>query len=266
MYTSNIFDKCRAGLRPLLGLTRLVLEQDCALCGAASGQALLCSPCRSELPALGARCPRCAMPGNSGAECGRCLRRPPQFHATHAALRYAFPADRLILSLKYGARLPVAALLADLLAGHLATSRQQAKPSADIDLVMPMPLHPRRLATRGFNPAAEIGRRVAGALALPFARDLALRVRDTPAQADLPLRMRRTNVRGAFACRPQLAGRSVAVVDDVMTSGTTLDELARALKGAGARHVECWVVARTWPRDGSPGWRKGEAHLLHASA
>jgi predicted amidophosphoribosyltransferase len=272
MSIANLFDKCLNGLRPLQALACLALEQDCALCGAKSGQALLCTPCRDELPALGARCPRCAMPGRSDGECGRCLRRPPYFDATHSAMRYAFPADRLVLSLKYGATLPIAALLADLLAAHLAEARPLPEPrgaepryphvarqprprsvphsgiDAGIDMVMPMPLHPRRLATRGFNPAVEIGRRVARTLALPFAHDLAQRVRDTPAQADLPLRSRRANVRGAFACSPRLAGCSIAIVDDVMTSGATLDELARALKVAGACRVENWVVARTWPR------------------
>ena len=278
MLLSNLFDKCLNGVRPLQALAHLALEQDCALCGAESGQELLCRPCHDELPALGDRCPRCAMPCATGGECGRCLRRPPHFDATRAAMRYAFPADRLVLSLKYGARLPIAALLADLLAAHLAAGRPPPDPrgadvcdrhaanescdmcetsprtaphpgiDAGFDMVIPMPLHPRRLATRGFNPAVEIGRRVARTLALPFAHNLAQRVRDTPAQADLPLRSRRANVRGAFACSPRLAGCSIAIVDDVMTSGATLDELARALKAAGACRVENWVVARTWPR------------------
>lgn len=273
MLLTNLFDKCLNGLRPLQGLAHLALVQDCALCGAESGQALLCRPCRDELPAMGDRCPRCAMPCGTGGECGRCLRRPPHFDATRAAMRYAFPADRLVLSLKYGARLPIAALLADLLAARLAGARppsdardphaahvahgaREPRPrtaphssiDAGIDMVLPMPLHPRRLATRGFNPAVEIGRRVARALALPFAHDLAQRVRDTPAQADLPLRRRRANVRGAFACDSRVAGCSIAIIDDVMTSGATLDELARVLKAAGAHRVENWVVARTWPR------------------
>jgi len=202
------------------------------------------------------------MPSAVGEECGRCLRRQPHFDATHAALRYEFPADRLILSLKYGARLPLASLLANLLARALrreeARQREEHPIGAGtgagdtdigIGLVIAMPLHRRRLAVRGFNQSVEIGRRLSRALALPFSADGALRQRDTPPQAGLPLKLRRANVRGAFACSPGLAGQSVAVVDDVMTSGATLDELARELKRAGAVRVENWVVARTWPRD-----------------
>ena len=224
-----------------------VLPQDCHLCGAPSIDALLCGPCdRSleELPAV--HCPRCAMPSPSGHLCGRCMKRAPNYDATRAALRYEFPADRLILALKYRNTLPMAAYLARKLA---ATVRSRAKSGIGIDLVVPMPLHSRRLALRGFNQSVEIGRRVAHELALPFSFQAVQRLRDTPSQADLPLARRRANVRGVFACNESLAGKCVAVVDDVMTSGATLDALAGALKRAGAVHVENWVVARTWPRE-----------------
>lgn len=224
-----------------------VLAQDCALCGARSGGQMLCTPCDDSLPRLTdrcLRCPRCAMPSASGEACGRCLKRAPHFDATHAVLRYGFPADRVILSLKYGANLPAAAYLAQL----LAQSLRHAANARNVDLVLAMPLHRRRLAQRGFNQSVEIGRRVARELDLPFSHAAAVRVRDTPPQADLPLIRRRANVRGAFDCTQTLDGRSVAVIDDVMTSGATVDELAKVLKRAGAMRVENWVVARTWPR------------------
>ena len=112
-----------------------------------------------------------------------------------------------------------------------------------------MPLHPRRLAQRGFNQSVEIGRLVAQSRGLPFSTGIVERVRDTQPQADLPLRRRSANVRRAFACLQEVAGKRIAVVDDVMTSGATLDEVARTLKRAGASHVENWVLARTWPHD-----------------
>lgn len=238
----------------------ILLPQDCQLCAAASGAALLCCGCLESLPRTGAACcPQCAMPSPAGEPCGTCLKRPPHFDATHAALRYAFPADRLVQSLKYNARLPVAVLLADLLLEH------QRKTGATLpDAFIPMPLHPARLATRGYNQAVEIARHVARTLQRPLLTATAVRLRNTPPQADLPLERRHANLRGAFACHDDqgdngdnggnggngnnrhIAGLSVAVVDDVMTTGASLNELARVLKRAGAARVENWVAARTW--------------------
>ena len=225
------------------------------------------------------------MPSISGETCGTCLKRPPHFDATFSALRYAFPADRLVLALKFGARLPVAALLAELMLERLQpeplvngrTSIHSTENSRRIsparsavraggalvassshvdmacntaplpDLLIPMPLHRTRLAARGFNQSVEISRRLARQLQRPALTRGVGRLRDTPPQRELPVRRRRANVLGAFECSADLTGRSVAIVDDVMTTGATLDELARVLKRAGAIHVENWVAARTWP-------------------
>lgn len=224
---------------------RALLAQDCQLCAAASGPDLLCSNCLQSLPRLAATCPRCAMPMATKGMCGQCLKTPPHFDATLAALRYAFPADQLILGLKYGARLPLAILLGDLLANRL--SLRLTAP----DLMIPMPLHRARLAERGFNQALEISRQLARISGVPIRTDGIVRVRDTPRQADLHARQRLANVRGAFDCGVNLSGMTVAIVDDVMTTGASLNELARTLKRAGAARVENWVVARTWPGPGS---------------
>ncbi len=215
-------------------LARTALAQDCVLCGAASGDELLCGGCRAELPLLPESCPRCALPSPGAAPCGAC--GAAHYDATLAVWRYEFPCDRLVQALKYRARLPIAGLFARALAGRL---RGRA------DLVVPMPLHRSRVAERGFNPSLEIARalvRLTGGTLAPAA---ARRVRPTRAQAELPLEQRAANVRGAFECAMDLQGRRVAVIDDVMTTGTTLDELARVLKAAGASRVENWVVART---------------------
>ena len=215
-------------------LARAALAQDCALCGAASGEELLCAGCRADLPPLPGSCPRCALPSPGEAPCGACT--AAHYDATVAVWRYEFPCERLVQGLKYRARLPVAGFFARALALRVP---------AGADLVVPMPLHRSRLAERGFNPSLEIARALVrltgGALAVGAAR----RVRHTRAQAELPLEERAANVRGAFECRLDLRGRRVAVVDDVMTTGTTLDELARVLKAAGASRVENWVIART---------------------
>lgn len=244
MSIANILDKCSNVMH---AIANRVLPQDCHLCGAPSVDALLCDSCDRSLQRINPmHCPCCAMPSTCRQICGRCIKRTPNYDATHAALLYEFPADRLILALKHRNRLPMAGFLARKLAAAVAS---KAESGIRIDLVIPMPLHRQRLTLRGFNQSVEIGRRVAHQLALAFSAETAQRLRNTPSQAELPLARRRANVRGAFACSASLSGKSVAVVDDVMTSGATLDALAGALKRAGAVHVENWVVARTWPRE-----------------
>ncbi len=212
---------------------------DCLLCGEESGPELLCAACAAELPALAEHCPQCALPSPAGAVCGSCLDRPPHYDRTLALWRYEFPCDRLVQALKYRARLALSGFFARSLA---------SRPLPEVDLIVPMPLHPKRLAERGFNQALEIARGLARRLGRPIEPRGALRVKDTPPQTRLPYEERAKNVRGAFLCKLDLSGASVAVVDDVMTTGATLNELARALKRAGATRVENFVIARTVPR------------------
>jgi len=213
--------------------------QDCLLCGAESGPELLCAACIAELPAVAESCPRCALPSPAAAVCGSCLNHPPHFDATLALWRYEFPCDRLVQALKYRARLALAGFFARSLA---------SRPMPEVDLIVPMPMHPRRLAERGFNQALEIARGLTRHLGRPIEPRGVLRVKDTLPQTKLPYDERAKNVRGAFLCQLDLSGASVAVVDDVMTTGATLNELARALKRAGATRVENFVIARTVPR------------------
>ncbi len=212
---------------------------DCLLCGEESGPELLCAACAAELPTLVEHCPQCALPSHAGAVCGSCLDRPPHYDRTLALWRYEFPCDRLVQALKYRARLALAGFFARSLA---------SRPMPEVDLIVPMPLHPTRLAERGFNQALEIARGVARHLGKPIEPRGVLRVKDTPPQTELPYEERAKNVRGAFLCKLDLSGVSVAVLDDVMTTGATLNELARALKRAGAARVENLVIARTVPR------------------
>jgi ComF family protein len=208
----------------------------CFLCRGAA-RALLCASCDAELPRLAAGlCPRCALASPGGAVCGRCLAEPPHYDATVAALAYRFPADALVHALKFRGELALAPFLAFLL-------NEKLNSSEPVDCVIPVPLSASRLRSRGYNQAAELARQLRrGRL------DLALCVReaDSPPQTGLAPDARRRNVRGAFRCTRPLAGASVAVVDDVMTTGATLDEIARTLKAAGAARVVNWVVARTF--------------------
>lgn len=227
----------RAAAHAIRSMGAVLLPQDCLLCGASAGPTLLCRGCADALPRLPrAVCPVCALPAAAGTVCGSCLKQPPHFDATVAGFRYGFPLDRLVQALKYQHRLALAPWFARaLLAG--------ARP--DGELVLALPLGARRLRERGFNQALEIARPLARALGLPLPTGICIRAADTAPQASLPWRARQKNVRGAFECRQNLTGKSVLVIDDVMTSGATLNEFARTLKRHGAHRVSNWVVART---------------------
>lgn len=220
------------------GLARLV-SQPCLLCGSRTLGAALCAPCRRDLPRLPSpRCPTCARPTPAGETCGACLKKPPAFERCRAALVYAPPADILVQRLKYGGELSLAGFLADL---FLTELDREDLPQA----LLPMPLHPNRLGERGFNQAVEIGRRLSQRLGIPLLLTDCHRTRDTPAQVGLDHEARQRNLRGAFACGQTLRGRHVALLDDVMTSGASLNALAQAARQAGVARVEAWVVART---------------------
>ncbi len=215
-----------------------VLAQPCVLCGARTRGGLLCPACEADLPRLPVeRCPRCALPSPAGHLCGACLKRPPAFDRCAAVFSYGFPLDALIRHCKYAGAQELASWFAASLASELTA---QPRP----DLIVPMPLHPKRLRERGFNQALEIARRLGDRLDLPC-RHACQRQRDTPPQAGLDLKARRRNLRGAFVCDEALAGKRIALLDDVMTSGSSLDELAKTARRAGAADISVWVVART---------------------
>jgi len=223
-------------IRPLF---RRLFAHACLLCGTASGTDRVCSGCRRELPHHTLpQCPQCAIPTPDGQTCGTCLKHPPAFDHSIAAFSYRFPVNQLIPALKYHSRLAIAQVLGQHLAEAVANCPRP-------DLLIPMPLHPARIRQRGFNHATEIARVVATSLKLQLDFSCCKRVRDTPPQVALAYDQRRRNVRGAFECNSTVEGKRIALIDDVMTTGTSLDELAKTLKRAGALEVEAWVVART---------------------
>ncbi len=208
----------------------------------------LCAGCVADLP--GARRPRCARcghptdrPASACTACAGADPRPGAPDATLAAADYAPPLDRVVTALKFGRQLALARPLGELLAARWLG----ALPAIPLDILVPVPLAERRLAQRGFNQSLEMARAMSASLArpLPVVHGRLLRVRDTPPQSELGLAERRANLHGCFACAGRLDGMRVGLVDDVMTSGSTLAEAARALRAAGAASVVAIVVART---------------------
>ncbi|AVO33921.1 ComF family protein [Ottowia oryzae] len=237
-------------LRPLLRLIRpgglAALPSQCHICHAWPAQPL-CERCVARFAQPVARCERCALPLTGDARiCGACLKNPPPLDLCLAAVHYAWPwADR-ITQFKFSAEPGLATPLAAL----LGAAPGVASALGAADLLIPLPLSDRRLAERGYNPAQLLAERIAPAR-LPPRLDLLLRTRHTAPQHDLPRAQRLRNVRGAYAVDPllatQLAGRRVVLVDDVMTTGASLFDAARAVRGAGAAHVTALALARTPP-------------------
>jgi ComF family protein len=222
----------------------------CCLCGEALAPRsfpALCTGCLLDLPgATRPRCARCAQPTDRAAPaCTACATVDPcpPIAATLAVGDYAPPMDRVVTSLKFGRQIVLAKPLGELLAARWLGNAEPVR----LDCLIPVPLGASRLAQRGFNQALEMARAMSRALAVPLPvlpRRL-LRVRDTPAQSGLGLAERRHNLQGCFVCRGRLDGLHVGLVDDVMTSGSTLAEAARTLRAAGAVRVVALVAART---------------------
>jgi len=194
------------------------------------------------MPRNGSACSQCALPLPDGPDtlCGACQQKPPPYRATVAPLLFKFPVNRLVHRFKFQRDLASGRILTDLLTEHLA-SGGVPEPA----MVLPVPMHRLRLATRGLNPAYEIARRCSRALGLPLTAHGLQRCRNTRTQTGLDAGNRRRNLRGAFRWREsRLDGLHVAMVDDVMTTGSTVSECARVLTRAGAESVSVWVLAR----------------------
>ncbi|WP_057919573.1 ComF family protein [Lysobacter antibioticus] len=243
----------------------------------------LCRTCEADWPRIGTACLRCALPlpgvaaagvrfatidppGPPGLPdlplvCGHCLRRPPPLTQVHAACLYRPPLDRLLPRFKFHRDLAAGRLLTTMMAnafeplltqspsttapGLAAPSASDIATEAPAPVLVPIPLHRRRLRERGYDQALELARPLSRQLRLPLLDHGLIRLRDTPAQSLLDAKQRRRNLRGAFAWRHgQPLPAHIVLIDDVMTTGATLHSAAAALRRAGAQRVDAWVCAR----------------------
>jgi ComF family protein len=233
----SIFNRVLLNTRTLF--KRVALAQPCILCGSMSRYGLWCEACERALPYLQTPlCQSCALPIPDGNLCGHCLAHPPKFSRTTAVYAYTFPVNKLIQQFKYGDQLA----LADALAKQLEL-RIDHKTLPDC--IIAMPLHSNKLQHRGYNQALLLAKKLARELDIELLAHAMAGVRDTPSQSALPFKERGKNMRNAFVCDADLSGKKVALVDDVLTSGASLNALATAVQKRGATDIQTWVVART---------------------
>ncbi|HVH35918.1 MAG TPA: ComF family protein [Tahibacter sp.] len=220
-----------------------LLPSRCLLCGGpGAARRDLCAACRADLARNSSACACCGLPlPQAQPWCGRCLRRRPAFTATWAPFLYQPPLAGLVTRFKFAGDLAAGRVLAE-----IALDAWRAAPPALPQALLPVPLHPDRLRERGYNQALELARPFAAAAGLPVEIDLLQRLRPAPAQSGLGALARRRNLRGAFGVRAGAAlPVHVALFDDVMTTGATAQECARALRRAGVARVDVWAVARS---------------------
>ena len=214
----------------------------CRLCAAPTdGPGEICPDCLADLPHNLFPCPRCGavLAHPVSIACGVCQRRPPQFDSAHIPYRYAPPLIPFLTGLKFQAQLANARWLGELLLGSVNAA---AVPLPEC--LIPVPLHPLRLRERGFNQALELARPLSRQLHLPLEPHLVRRRRHTPPQSGLAGTTRRRNLRGAFEVNKTVTYQHVALIDDVVTTGSTLNELARVLRQSGVKFIQIWAVAR----------------------
>ncbi|MDX1572457.1 MAG: ComF family protein [Methylophaga sp.] len=214
------------------------LPNPCFLCTAPTGDSLLCIACQADLPRLTSGCLRCASPLVDPGICGQCLQKPPPHEQIFCLLPYLSPIDDLIGAYKYHQQLG----LRDFFAAQMAA---KLKMRDDLPtLILPVPLHKRRLRQRGYNQSADLANRLGQLLNIDVDNHTLKRIRATQPQSELPFKARRKNLRGAFACGDLHGVKHVALIDDVYTTGHTVAEAGRCLQKQGVTRLEVWTIAR----------------------
>lgn len=211
-----------------------------------TNQPLICSYCHDRLPLLKSSCAVCAMPiASNQYTCGGCLQYAPAFCKTVSAFHYTPPVDKFIQAMKYHAQFNTLGLLTS----HLAKNISDTYPKNSLpSLMVPVPLFKAKLKHRGFNQASEIAKRLQKKLKMPFSNQIIERIKNTNPQSDLNAEERKKNLIGAFKVNIS-PPPYVAVIDDVMTTGSTANEVAKQLMLSGCERVDIWCLSRAFPVD-----------------
>jgi len=222
-----------------------LLSPTCILCRLPTKRYLdICTLCEQDLPWLGKACYRCALPLKNTDDtsiCGHCLQQRPHFDHSIALFHYAAPIDHLLNQIKFKQRLANAHILGTL----LTTKIKQAYQGKNLpQMLIPVPLHKKRLGKRGYNQALELARPIAALLPIKIDKLNCQRICHTPPQMHLKAKQRRQNLHNAFIIKKPPA-KHIAIIDDVMTTGSTVSEFSKALRKAGAQKIDVWVCART---------------------
>jgi ComF family protein len=234
---------CQPDIRKMVdSIIDAILPWRCVVCGLSCTGSGICQTCKAALPWNNKACISCALPLQLAGDihCGSCLKNPPILDAVLCPLLFGFPVDRLVHKFKFQRNFACGAVL-----GRMLIESVQIKDWPQPDLLMAVPMHRFRLLHRGFNQSFELARQIGKGLSIPVAVYDLQRHRHTVAQSGLDAKSRRKNLNGAFCWRGKpLNGMNIALVDDVMTTGSTLNECAKVLKRAGAKNISAWTVAR----------------------
>lgn len=237
------FKGCQPGLaRQVNSMLDALLPRVCVCCGLACPPRGVCDSCQHAMPWNLGACERCGLPieGTSDDVCGSCLLRPMMFDGVFSAFRFNYPVNRLVHRFKFKRDGASGRVLGLMLIDYLG---KNAVPMPD--LLVPVPMHRLRLLSRGLNPAFELANQLGKALGIPLARHDLRRSRYTRTQTGLDAAARRKNLQGVFEWKGnRFRGEHIALIDDVMTTGSTLTACGSELLKAGAGRVSAWLIAR----------------------
>jgi ComF family protein len=203
----------------------------------------ICTSCLDDLPHNHNCCCICALPlstNHSEPICGKCLKQTPSFDYCHTPFVYGYPLSGLISDFKFSEKFYAGRLLAELLIHFVEINKLELP-----ELIMPIPLHPSRLKERGFNQALELAKPIARHFNIPLDTKSCKRIKATSTQSTLNKKVRKKNMRGAFKIVQPLNCKHLVLIDDVVTTGTTVNELAKTIKANGVQRVDVWAIART---------------------
>lgn len=220
----------------------ILLPHYCILCGSSSQTYLdLCVGCLNDLPRIKTACAYCGIPLiHANSICGTCLKKRPLYNSLFAPFHYQHPINYIISAIKFRHKLSFTQLLGNLVAKEL---QQHIKLLPDV--IIPIPLHPERLRDRGYNQALEIAKPISHLLQIPIDYSVCIRTKMTQQQTGLVLAERIKNIRNAFHVAHDFMAKKVAIVDDVVTTGSTVTELCKVLRAYGVEHIQVWSCART---------------------